>query len=60
MISAFKQVTETAQPAWRSTLIQKIKGEDGLDETLVPMDIGNPESRHLRDIDKNWGAMHFF
>jgi hypothetical protein len=33
------------------TLLPKIKGEHGLDETLVPMDIGNSESRHLRDIE---------
>jgi caspase domain-containing protein len=34
-------------PTWAT--IQK--GLDGLDETLVPTDIGNPESRYVRDIE---------
>jgi Caspase domain len=33
------------------TLIPKIKGEEGLDETLVPTDIGNTGTRYLRDIE---------
>ena len=30
---------------------RETKGEDGLDETLVPIDIADPKERHLRDIE---------
>lgn len=29
----------------------KLKGDDGVDETLVPTDIGKPEGQYLRDIE---------
>jgi Caspase domain len=63
MVFAINKVTETAEPGDQvyvhysghggrvKTLLPKIKGEDGLDETLVPLDIGNHESRNLRDIE---------
>jgi hypothetical protein len=63
MVAAFKGITEMAQPGdqiyihyaghgGRTTTIDKRhKGENGIDETLVPMDIGNSEARYLRDIE---------
>jgi Caspase domain len=63
MVLAFNKVTEIAEPRDQvyvhysghggrvKTLLPKIKGEDGLDETLVPLDIGNHESRNLRNIE---------
>ena len=33
------------------TKIPEKKGPNGLDETLVPMNIGNPGSRYIRDIE---------
>lgn len=33
------------------TLVPELKGLDGLDETLVPTDIGYSEARYLRDIE---------
>ena len=33
------------------TLIPNKKGKDGLDETLVPTDIGKPGTRYLRDTE---------
>jgi Caspase domain len=63
MVSAFNKITKTAEPGDQvyvhysghggrvKTLLPKIKGENGFDETLVPLDIGNSESKHLRDIE---------
>lgn len=33
------------------TLVPDVKGVRGLDESLVPMDIGEPDGRYLRDIE---------
>ncbi|WP_437735246.1 caspase family protein [Sorangium sp. So ce1335] len=33
------------------TRCPEVKGRDGYDETLVPMDIGDVSTRHLRDLD---------
>lgn len=33
------------------TAYKELKGENGLDETLVPTDIGNSEARYLRDVE---------
>lgn len=63
MVAAFKKITDMAQPGeqvyvhysghgGRSvTAFKKLKGENGLDESLVPTDIGDPEGRYLRDIE---------
>lgn len=62
MVAAFQRLTNMAQPGdqvyihysghgGRSpTNFPKLK-TNGLDESLVPMDIGNTETRYLRDID---------
>lgn len=34
-----------------ATWWKHLKGESGLDETIVPMDIGTPDGRYLRDIE---------
>lgn len=66
MVAAFKKLTDMAQPKDQvyihyaghggrtKTLIPKIKGENGRDETLVPLDIGNSEERYLRDIELSY------
>lgn len=63
MVAAFQKITEMAQPGeqvyvhysghgGRSvTSFPKLKGKNGLDESLVPTDIGNSEARYLRDIE---------
>jgi hypothetical protein len=63
MVRAFKKITDTAQAGeqvyvhysghgGRSvTAFPKLKGANGLDESLVPTDIGNTEARYLRDIE---------
>ena len=63
MVNAFKKVTDMAQPGDQvyihysghggraTTAYPELKGDDGLDETLVPLDIGNSEARYLRDIE---------
>lgn len=63
MVAAFGKITDLAQPKDQvyihyaghggrtKTLIPQLKGKDGLDETLVPIDIGNSEARYLRDIE---------
>lgn len=33
------------------TIVPKVKGKDGLDETLVPIDIGNASARYVRDVE---------
>jgi hypothetical protein len=63
MVNAFNLVTEKAKSGDQvyihysghggrvKTLLTDIKGSNGFDETIVPTDIGNPKSRHLRDIE---------
>lgn len=63
IINAFKEISETANSGDQvyihysghggrvKTILPHIKGETGLDETLVPFDIGDSESRHIRDIE---------
>lgn len=63
MVAAFARITDMAQPGeqvyvhysghgGRSvTSFPKLKGKNGLDESLVPTDIGNSESRYLRDLE---------
>jgi Caspase domain len=63
MVKAFKQITESANSSDQvciyysghggraKTRYPDIKGEDGIDEGLVPTDIGNPKSQYLRDIE---------
>jgi predicted phosphodiesterase len=63
IVSAFRRITEMARSGeqiyvhysghgGRSvTAFPKLKGEKGLDESLVPTDIGNTEARYLRDIE---------
>lgn len=63
MVAKFKEITEKAQPQDQvyihysghggraATIYPNLKGKDGVDESLVPIDIGNPEARYLRDIE---------
>ena len=63
MVRAFKEVTEKASRGDQvyihysghggrtPTLYPKLKGENGLDESLVPTDIGDPGTRYLRDVE---------
>jgi hypothetical protein len=63
MVAAFKQLTARAAPGDQiyvhysghggraSTVLSELKGADGLDETLVPLDIGKPGTRYLRDVE---------
>lgn len=63
MVAAFKRIIEMAQPGEQvyvhysghggrsTTSFTKLKGENGLDESLVPTDIGNSEARYLRDVE---------
>ena len=63
MVRAFNQVVEKAASGDQvciyysghggrtKTAYPESKGADGLDETLVPTDIGNSEARYLRDIE---------
>jgi hypothetical protein len=63
MKEAFKRVTDIAQQGDEvyihysghggraTTAYPELKGENGLDETLVPLDIGSSEARYLRDIE---------
>ncbi|MEC4816613.1 MAG: caspase family protein [Scytonema sp. PMC 1069.18] len=36
---------------YAKTSYPKIKGANGIDETLIPTDIGKPEGQHLRDLE---------
>lgn len=61
IVSAFETLTEKAQKGDQvyihysghggraRTHIPTIKGNNGLDETLVPTDIGNASTRYIRD-----------
>ena len=63
IVNKFKEVTAKAQPqdlvyihysghgGRAKTIYEDIKGFAGLDEALVPCDIGQPNSRYLRDLE---------
>lgn len=63
MVAAFKQVTAMARPddqvyihysghgGRTITAYPDLKGVNGVDEALVPLDIGNPNTQYLRDIE---------
>lgn len=63
IVAKFKQLTYKAQSGDRvyihysghggrtRTAFKELKGDDGLDEGLVPYDIANPEARYVRDIE---------
>ena len=63
MVAAFKQVTAMASPGDQVyihyaghggrtvTAYPAIKGAGGVDEALVPLDIGDPNAQYLRDIE---------
>ena len=63
MVMAFKQVTAMARPGDQVyihysghggrtiTAYPEIKGPTGVDEGLVPLDIGDPNAQYLRDIE---------
>jgi hypothetical protein len=65
IVNAFKELAKRAQPGdqvyihysghgGRTPTTEKffhLKGRDGIDEVLVPMDLGNSEGRYLRDTE---------
>lgn len=63
IVNAFKHLINSAQAGDQlyihysghggrsKTIFPELKGTDGLDESLVPTDIGNSEARYLRDIE---------
>jgi len=63
IVAKFKELTAKAQPQDRvyihysghggraKTIFEILKGFGGLDEALVPTDIGQPNSRYLRDLE---------
>jgi len=63
MVAAFKRITQLAQSGDHvyihysghggraKTIFTEAKGLNGLDEALVPTDIGNSETRYLRDLE---------
>ena len=63
IIKGFRQITTGASPGDHvyvhysghggrcPTIIPKVKGKNGLDETLVPVDIGDPKTRYVRDVE---------
>ena len=63
MVAAFKNLTDRAGPGDQvyihysghggrtPTLFPKLKGANGLDESLVPTDIGDQGTRYLRDVE---------
>ena len=63
MVAAFKRLADMAERgdqvyihysghgARTSTAFASLKGPTGLDEALVPMDIGRPGARYLRDLE---------
>jgi len=63
MKDVFKKVTDISQSGDEvyihysghggraTTAYPELKGQNGVDETLVPLDIGNSEARYLRDIE---------
>jgi hypothetical protein len=63
MVAAFKRITQLAQSGDNiyihysghggraKTIYPEPKGLNGIDESLVPTDIGNSEARYLRDLE---------
>lgn len=65
IVNALKRLTEVAQPgdqvlihysghggrATTTDEFKDIKGESGIDEVIVPMDLGDSEGRYLRDTE---------
>jgi hypothetical protein len=63
IVAKFKELTAKAQPQDKvyihysghggraKTIFESLKGFGGLDEALVPTDIGQPNSRYLRDLE---------
>ena len=63
IITAFKDLTQKANPGDHvyvhysghggrtPTLLPEVKGKGGIDEALVPIDIGNSTARYLRDLE---------
>ncbi|WP_445244433.1 caspase family protein [Microcoleus sp. OTE_8_concoct_300] len=63
IVDKFKELTAKAQPQDQvyihysghggraKTIFESLKGFGGLDEALVPTDIGQPNSRYLRDLE---------
>lgn len=63
LVAAFKNVTDKAQPGDQvyihysghggrsTTMFQELKGASGLDESLVPCDVGENGACYLRDIE---------
>jgi hypothetical protein len=63
IVAKFKELTAKAQPQDRvyihysghggraKTIFESLKGFGALDEALVPTDIGQPNSRYLRDLE---------
>jgi Caspase domain len=63
MVAAFKNLTKTAKAGDQvyihysghggraTTAFPTLKGTSGLDEALVPTDIGNSETQYLRDVE---------
>ena len=62
--AAFKELTRKADPddhvylhysghggRTKPTLLPEVKGLDGIDEALVPIDIGDSTARYLRDVE---------
>lgn len=66
MVGAFELLMQKAAPGEQvyvhyaghgglvTTLWPKIKTTWGCDETFVPMNVGSPEARHLRDVELNF------
>lgn len=66
MAAAFRQLAEVTQPGEQAyihysghggravTLYPELKGPDGLDEALVPTDIGDAGTQYLRDVELNY------
>jgi hypothetical protein len=66
MVAKFKELTAMAQPGDQlfiqysghggraKTIRTDLKGEGGLDEALVPLDIGDPQARYLRDFELHY------
>ena len=65
IVEAFKKVTRTASPGAQvyihysghggraPTLFPELKRERGLDESLVPTNISQPDARYLRDVESD-------
>jgi hypothetical protein len=63
MVAKFKELAARAQPGDQiyihysghggraPTIFADLKGDEGVDEALVPLDIGDPQARYLRDVE---------